>query len=911
MKFLLVCLSAISLSFAFAAEPNSKFETRKFKASALSLSGLRVKANLPDNNTPADPFAAPNPPSGKAPSEATPPLGTAFDMLKAQGIELPEGSTATFDPTTSELVVTSSPDALDQTDALMRGYDHAPRALTFLLHIIQLPFEAAQHIVQRSANSNNQTAELDQLTTAAAQPDSHVSFVSSASIETKPGTRCEIQAVRQHRWATEASPTKNGHLEVGTAVTPLGLRFELDPVLGPDGKTIDLTFAINASSSDISETTSHATDLVSGKDILFPTSKRGGQSINTNITLISGSTRLVAQWKPKDVPDIAGQPVTWLAFLTARAVPQLAPPSAYQITPSKPLPANWKCAVFPIPAHLGGDGTDIRKPGESATAYFKRRGIELPAGSVIDADDSGNLRVTSSLPVLEHVAVLIEEITSHVPKTVNFTFHTVQAPGSLLRPLAAAASSTSDARAQLQTLFDAAAKNQAIIISTDYFETKSGNTSLHSSATDIYHISNFLGLDDKKPKQRKLTPDITPQGLSIVIDPVLGPDSQTIDLHFAYQRNTAPEEHRTAEFRDASSTHNYRLPFTDFHEAKLSTSIATINGAIKLLSLWRPTGKAEFMRDDVLEAVFVTSRVVTVIPEIVASPKELELKKPVETNDQTIYRRTFPVPPDLTATCCDDGGTNGTPRPRITAQDILESQGIQFPVGASVEYKPGTDRLIVKNTLANLALVEEFVATLANKAPKNIAVTLRLFQVPAIILRPLLAKASTQQDHRPLLVALTEAEARHEATGLATLKLETKPGNRARMEQVSTQTFVSEISTSEQGDPSINTDDLSIGTTLEIDPVLGPDGYTVDLTWALNHNPSDPVLNDERFSDPLTGHEINWPLPRLPRVELRGDLTTTAGTMRLLRVWKPTGPEFEGKDLLQCALLETRIITAE
>ena len=81
--------------------------------------------------------------------------------------------------------VTTSPDALDQTDALMRGYDGAPRDLTFLLHIIQLPFDAAQHIIQRSANSNNQTAELDQLTTAAAQPDSHVSFVSSAFIETK------------------------------------------------------------------------------------------------------------------------------------------------------------------------------------------------------------------------------------------------------------------------------------------------------------------------------------------------------------------------------------------------------------------------------------------------------------------------------------------------------------------------------------------------------------------------------------------------------------------------------------------------------------------------------------------------------------------------------------------------------
>jgi BlaR1 peptidase M56 len=46
---------------------------------------------------------------------------------------------------------------------------------------------------------------------------------------------------------------------------------------------------------------------------------------------------------------------------------------------------------------------------------------------------------------------------------------------------------------------------------------------------------------------------------------------------------------------------------------------------------------------------------------------------------------------------------------RKTARQLLEAKGVTFPAGASVSYQPATSQLIVKNTSANLKLMEQII----------------------------------------------------------------------------------------------------------------------------------------------------------------------------------------------------------
>jgi hypothetical protein len=94
------------------------------------------------------------------------------------------------------------------------------------------------------------------------------------------------------------------------------------------------------------------------------------------------------------------------------------------------------------------------------------------------------------------------------------------------------------------------------------------------------------------------------------------------------------------------------------------------------------------------------------------------------------------------------------------------------------------------------------------------------------------------------------------------------------------------------------------GTRFEADSVIGPDGYTVDLSFALEHHyapPSEPPA-------PATGDgetfRITVPATDYHCASTTTAITSTKGMTKLLTVWRPEGaPEFEGKDIMQAAFL--------
>lgn len=120
---------------------------------------------------------------------------------------------------------------------------------------------------------------------------------------------------------------------------------------------------------------------------------------------------------------------------------------------------------------------------------------------------------------------------------------------------------------------------------------------------------------------------------------------------------------------------------------------------------------------------------------------------PVTESTTEQYTRVYKVPPDFQTL---DGGGGGAAAPaapadpfapagggapastlaaRKGAKDILMGQGIPFPDGASAVFNPVTSQLIVKNTAPNLDLVETFVDSLKNKAPKLIYITTKFVEV--------------------------------------------------------------------------------------------------------------------------------------------------------------------------------------
>jgi general secretion pathway protein D len=106
---------------------------------------------------------------------------------------------------------------------------------------------------------------------------------------------------------------------------------------------------------------------------------------------------------------------------------------------------------------------------------------------------------------------------------------------------------------------------------------------------------------------------------------------------------------------------------------------------------------------------------------------------PLSEPTDTLEQREFRVPPGfITGGATDDSSVGpgrqpmdgSTPRlaARQSARDFLESQGVEFPPGASATFNPGSSRLVVRNTPPNIDLIESLVEAALGEQPTQVEI---------------------------------------------------------------------------------------------------------------------------------------------------------------------------------------------
>lgn len=108
----------------------------------------------------------------------------------------------------------------------------------------------------------------------------------------------------------------------------------------------------------------------------------------------------------------------------------------------------------------------------------------------------------------------------------------------------------------------------------------------------------------------------------------------------------------------------------------------------------------------------------------------------------TLVTRTFQVPPNFIQrqpmeddpAAIDpfapvDQGAEGLTRRRIGAREFLEQQGVTFPEGANATFNPANSTLVVRNTQANLEMVEFLVEDALGAAPRQVEIRMTMLQI--------------------------------------------------------------------------------------------------------------------------------------------------------------------------------------
>lgn len=115
---------------------------------------------------------------------------------------------------------------------------------------------------------------------------------------------------------------------------------------------------------------------------------------------------------------------------------------------------------------------------------------------------------------------------------------------------------------------------------------------------------------------------------------------------------------------------------------------------------------------------------------------------PLGSSEETLVNRTFQVPPNFLSSTTsqqsedsgslfDDAPSNagGIIPKKMSITEFLQNNGINFPEGASASYTPGNNSLRIRNTTANIDIVDQLVSALANEEPVQVVIRTTIMRV--------------------------------------------------------------------------------------------------------------------------------------------------------------------------------------
>jgi hypothetical protein len=534
--------------------------------------------------------------------------------LMAQGVTFPKGSS--FEYNKDLLQVTNTPENIETISALIdHAVSKATKTTAFTLHTVQAPAAFLRELAHAAAASSDQSAPWAAVEVAIARGEA--TFIDSTFLETMSGTRATNSAACEHVYLADFSTSANGLPKLAFEMRKVGCSFEIEPTIGADGRTVDIDFLHELPSAAPEIHREHFIDPASKQRFDMPVTDFHSLKTTTSIAMSPGSTKLIALQHPSGRGDAD---VLWATFLKYDVVAQVAKSRQAMAEPAparKPSadPKAIHTRAFRVPVDFlsaAGDSTSAKGAivRKTAKVILEEAGIPFPAGTAAfygPATTQMVVRNTNeNLDLIETYADSIIDCSQLT--TITFTTHILQGPGALLRRLTAQAASKSDHRAELDELLAAVKAGTVQHLDTARIETKSGTHATSKQGLEHSAINNVRVNDKGEPVFAQERRNV---GLNVELEATVGADGVTVELTTLVEFHPAePVEHR--EFVIDTQGRRLEFPLTDFQVAKLTTGITLHDGVARLLSLYKPTGKPEFEKEDVLQAIFITCDVLRV-----------------------------------------------------------------------------------------------------------------------------------------------------------------------------------------------------------------------------------------------------------------------------------------------------------
>ncbi|WP_395750062.1 hypothetical protein [Prosthecobacter sp.] len=513
---------------------------------------------------------------------------TAKEVLEAWGLPFPAGASASLNLANGLLIVRNTQENMELVSALLNeATQKAPRSITFQVMVLEGPGKVIREANAAAASKSSAVKELQALLSQAEQARSGIKVIGDTWLEAHSGTRSVTETAREHIYSSQVRLDDKSRSSLELEMRQIGLRLELEPILGADSRLIDLTTRLEFFPAQPNPRQLHLSDPMSGNAVEFPVSDAVNVNFTTAFLMMGGDTKILGIARPAGKMNAAGEDVLWIAFLTGH----VAPVPVVNMSPLSPEPSPQATSTKPskqlIPITCGVGMFDLTRP-----------------------------------------------------LTSIFTLHTVQAPAPFIRALAAKAASTSDHAAVWKEIETAAARGEAAFIDSHLLESQSGVKAEISASREWSYPASFKTDTRGRPE---ITFEMRPAGSRLSLEPVIRHDALSIGVTLDYELHTAPPHSHREVFLDPGSRQKFEMPLVDFHTAHVQTCLTLAHGGTRLLTFWQP---ASHDGADVLWATFLHGEVLRqTAPEKTTPATEIKSTAPPDENEW--ISQVFSVPSDI------------------------------------------------------------------------------------------------------------------------------------------------------------------------------------------------------------------------------------------------------------------------
>lgn len=203
-----------------------------------------------------------------------------------------------------------------------------------------------------------------------------------------------------------------------------------------------------------------------------------------------------------------------------------------------------------------------------------------------------------------------------------------------------------------------------------------------------------------------------------------------------------------------------------------------------------------------------------------------------------------------------------------------------------------------------MELVEAYLSFPRCHFTLQIPVRVEIYELPSHLALELLESCAGQSDHTPERNAVRKLVAEGGAKLVAIPSVISRSGQRSKITGTYEVPFLEQAENeSKEGEEKPRREPVigirPVGTILEVDPVLGADNWTIDLSLNLEHHTAPP----EFFP---VAKEVEIPI--FHSKEITTQISLLKGSYVLVGTWKPTGKaEYEEKDLTHLVFLTANV----